>query len=799
LVERETLIEVVSYQSELMKALFAAVLVAITTTLTAQTITNQTTARLIESGDGPMVDVPAGATEPAEPRVPPLNVTTPNGQASRMLNLVNPSIQIPYNSTIRQVQAFWNGTPLNLIDPTGSGIVEEAHSYGSMIPFFKPLFSLAGLPPGSGTLEIRGLDPSGTEVARVDIPQLTIAAAPQPVATSAIAAMPHPRIYLTASRMALIRARGTNDIARQRYAAAVKLFLDALAQFPDVTSPEFEDAVYDPESYIPLLALAYQLHRVDDPTTASRAAGAAHTLTMRIANEYDTGVREFGRDTGYDIRFGLRNLMLAYDWMYDQFTPAERAVIVRVATQWIDWYHTTPGYAESWPIENYYAGYVQGIALTGVATAGDNPDADRILGLLRSKLANEMPVLNQRLAGGDWAEGWNYGWYSVLEHTLLNQLLRDLGEDWGVDFDWLQSLPMSWRFQVAPDYSETRPYGGYSGDYPHRTSPATLAAIAGTTGALGYFAHSIYLQMNANLNNDFADQPGDRFYEMIFDTQGIPPPIAFFLSWFNSGTGRFFSLSELNDPNAYFVSTENIGYLYDHYGYANGDARLYHGDVCLVCPSAYRGPQFDGEAVTPAFSTYIVNGQPQSVGRNNQNFFHIDQFAYSAVGMRFESSWPASRYDEDMVSPDNPLDYMIREVVHLRPGTLIVRDLHRRRHASDTLTAYWHLGPTEPVQATGSGYRVGTLNVSTVYPHDVGVTFGNDVDGGGNRIGTLMQLNFASSTSPMELVTVFSETLTATSYAGGTLTLSDGTRVLFANNTVTVTSAPPSRRRAVRP
>jgi len=408
-----------------------------------------------------------------------------------------------------------------------------------------------------------------------------------------------------------------------------------------------------------------------------------------------------------------------------------------------------------------------------------------------------MPVMNQRLAGGDWAEGWNYGWYSVTELTLLDQLLRDVGENWNADFDWLQSLPISLWFQVAPDYSETRPYGGYSGDYPHRTSPAALAALSSATGsALGFFAHSIYVQMNANPHNDFADLPSDRFYEMIFDNQGTPPPIAFFLSAFNSGTGRFFSRSSLNDPNGYFVSTENTGYSYDHYGYANGDTRLYRGDTCLVCPSAYRGPDFDGEAVTPAFSTYIVNGQPQSVGRNNQNFFHIDQFNYSAIGMRFESSWPVIRYDEDLVSPDNPLDYMIREVVHLRPGTLIVRDLHRRRHASDTLAANWHLGPTDTVQPTGAGYRVGPLNVSTVYPRDVTVSFVDDVDGGGNRIGTLMRLNFASSTAPMELVTVFSETLTATSYSGGALTLSDGTRVLFANNTVTVTSAPPSRPRA---
>src|SRR5438093_6409744 len=233
-----------------------------------------------------------------------------------------------------------------------------------------------------------------------------------------------------------------------------------------------------------------------------------------------------------------------------------------------------------------------------------------------------------------------------------------------------------------------------------------------------------------------------------------------------------FYRTSMTDPNDYFVSAENNSYSYDHFGYANGDVRLYHGAQCLVCPSAYRGPAFEGEDVTPAFSTYIVNGRNQdlTLSRNNQNLFAIEAGNFSAIGMRFESSWPTSRYDENIVDPANPLDYIIREAVHLRPGTLIVRDLHRRRHASDTLSARFHLG-------------VDTLKISRFYPNGVTVTTSDDKDGGGNRIGTLMQLDFASSTSPLELVTVFSETLTATSYSSGDLALSDGTHVIFANGT----------------
>jgi hypothetical protein len=235
------------------------------------------------------------------------------------------------------------------------------------------------------------------------------------------------------------------------------------------------------------------------------------------------------------------------------------------------------------------------------------------------------------------------------------------------------------------------------------------------------------------------------------------------------------------------MSAENTSYSFDHYGYANGDVRLYHGDECLVCPSAYRGENFEGEGVTPAFSTYLVNGRDQGIvlGRNNQNLFAIERGNFAAIGMRFESSWPSNRYDEGIIDPANPLDYMIREAVHLRPGTLIVRDLHRRRHAGDTLTAFFHIGSD-------------MLKISTFYPGDVTVTYGDDKDGGGNRIGKLMQLQFAGNTQPMDIVTVFSETLTATSYSGGVLTLSDGTKVTFANGTVSVASVSPPRRRAVR-
>jgi hypothetical protein len=288
----------------------------------AQTITNQTAARLTESGDSPplVATIPDGS-EPNEALTPALTVSVPNAQAPRLLNFVSPAIAIPFHSPIRQIEASWNGRPLPLIDPRGTLLVEEAHSFGPMLAFFKPLFSLNGIAPGPGTLEVRGFDAAHSQIASVSIPSLSIVAPPAAVATAAVAALPHPRIYLTRERLGGLHVRGVNDVARMRYTGSLNNFLITMSQIPDVTSPEFESRVYDPESYIPLLALTYQLKRFDEADTAAKAANAAHTLALRIANEYDTGKRDFGRDTGYDIRFGLRNLMLAYDWIYDEFTP----------------------------------------------------------------------------------------------------------------------------------------------------------------------------------------------------------------------------------------------------------------------------------------------------------------------------------------------------------------------------------------------------------------------------------------------------------------------------------------------
>ena len=277
---------------------------------------------------------------------------------------------------------------------------------------------------------------------------------------------------------------------------------------------------------------------------------------------------------------------------------------------------------------------------------------------------------------------------------------------------------------------------------------------------------------------------------MIFYRAAADPDLSSFpLSYLAAGTGRFVSRSSFDDPDAYQVTAESMFVVHDHYGYANGDVRLYAGADCLLCPAAYRGDDFRGEDTTPAFSTYLIDGAGQEAwnNRNNQILYYVDSGSFAAVGMRFESSYAVSRFDESILSPDNPVDYLIREAVHVRPGTLVVRDLHRRRLAGTTLDALWHLGSSAAVTTVSDHViQLDGLSVSSFGDHPPTAAFGSDTDASGARIGTLMTDSFPATTDPVETVWVFSETVTGVSYADGVLTLSDGTCVSFVSGPAVV-------------
>src|SRR5207249_3532824 len=76
--------------------------------------------------------------------------------------------------------------------------------------------------------------------------------------------------------------------------------------------------------------------------------------------------------------------------------------------------------------------------------------------------------------------------------------------------------PRGMTYQLAPDASELRSFGGYSGNLPHKTSPALLAVLSSTSES-GPLAARLYAKALAQPSNDLSDgNDGFAAFEMLF-------------------------------------------------------------------------------------------------------------------------------------------------------------------------------------------------------------------------------------------------------------------------------------------
>ncbi len=129
-----------------------------------------------------------------------------------------------------------------------------------------------------------------------------------------------------------------------------------------------------------------------------------------------------------ECRWSGEAAILTYDWAYDYFTPTQRTTFMNNWNTWLaHWrdeawggnrhnaYHGVPMYGN-----NYYWGYLRNGVLWGIATAGENPQADAFLQeALTTRwtqefipaAANLNPQYTSSHLGGALPEGDHYGIY----------------------------------------------------------------------------------------------------------------------------------------------------------------------------------------------------------------------------------------------------------------------------------------------------------------------------------------------------------------------------------------------------
>ena len=133
-----------------------------------------------------------------------------------------------------------------------------------------------------------------------------------------------------------------------------------------------------------------------------------------------------------DARWEGENVILVLDWCYQYFTPAQRATLI---TRWNTYFHNIRQHTWGGPTQhqsNYNWGYMRNEILWGIATWGENAQADVNLqhGLIERWQNNSVGHFLGSGRGGVMQEGSAYGsalgYYAVVPFGAAALLGRDV-------------------------------------------------------------------------------------------------------------------------------------------------------------------------------------------------------------------------------------------------------------------------------------------------------------------------------------------------------------------------------------
>jgi hypothetical protein len=260
---------------------------------------------------------------------------------------------------------------------------------------------------------------------------------------------PHPRMLLDGELRTAWKAQ-----AEAQHGPVV----GALALCEDAASTKEHDrAVYQGSEWSKIEQACLVAWAATDKDVYARTA--IKFMTALLDDLDDLGDGKGGdaaaiRDSGYAIRnLGLPTA-LAYDWLYDKLTPAQRE---HARGRWAAWLAAfeAKGYRPHAPGSNYHAGYVIASTAIAIAEAGEaGPEGDaqwrRVADTVWGKEIAGGLAAGGVFAGGDWFEGWQYAPLSVASIALGARLMRTAGVPIEGVAPWLEAVLRRHVYALSP-------------------------------------------------------------------------------------------------------------------------------------------------------------------------------------------------------------------------------------------------------------------------------------------------------------------------------------------------------------
>jgi hypothetical protein len=505
----------------------------------------------------------------------------------------------------------------------------------------------------------------------------------------------HPRIYLTPNRARLESALDANTPAASAFRSKVDSWLGG-------------SNIWGFQAWNG--ALLGQL--TGDARYCTKAVAVVEAQVAAAESKISSGqVPEVALDSYLQIGELIGDLALVYDWCHASVTSSQRTRWIAYANQavWNVWHHTEAqwggrtfpwsGWSVDNPSNNYYYSFLRSTMLLGLATRGENTQADTWLEHFRTKIHEQLvPTFQTDLPGGGSREGTGYGVAMRRLFELYDFWYSTTGEQISRATSHTRLSMLSFMHQTLPTLDRVAPTGDHSRDSTaaffdyHRNYLQELIALMPTDTVSGR-AKSLLAQSSVpKMASAFMVA-----YDFLYDHPEIP---ARSLSPLNTayhakGIGEIYARSSW-DKTATWVNMIVGPYTESHAHQDQGSIMIFKGDWL-----AY-------DSVIHSRSGLNQDTGSHGLVRIDSGSSPIRQIATTTSKVQALTQGNGYLHVSADLTPayngNSAVDQVEREMVYLQPDVVIVFD--RVQTASGTYQT-WQL-PT-PVAPSISG-NTATIN-----------------------------------------------------------------------------------------
>jgi len=524
----------------------------------------------------------------------------------------------------------------------------------------------------------------------------------------------HPRIYLTPNRARLEATLAANTPAASTFRSKVDQWIGGA----NLWGFQAWNA-----------ALLGQL--TGNPSYCTKAVATVEAQVSAAESKIAAGTNpQVALDSYLEIGEMIGDLALVYDWCFTQVTPAQQSRWIAYANQavWNVWNPsqskwgsaTIPwsGWSVNNPSNNYYYSFLRATMLLGLATKGENPQADAWIAKFRDEkvLGQLVPTFEADLIGGASREGTGYGVSMRRLFELYNWWKATTGESLATKTTHTRASMFAFLHQVVPTLDKVAPTGDHARDSTaalfdyHRDYTLQLMQLFPTTN----FAR----RAKAMLDDSSVPTMSQSFmagYEFLGDNPSLTPlPMSGLNTAYHAkGIGEIYARSSW-DKTATWVNLIAGPYTESHAHQDQGAIMIYKGGWLAHDANIYSRSGLNQKTTAHGLVRIDNNGSP--IGQ-------IASTTSTVLALHQGTNYVHMAADLTPAYKGNAaIQKVQREVIFVQPDVIIVYD--RVASASGT-TQTWQLqAPTAPA-ISGAQATITNAGHSLAVTRILGGTFGS--------------------------------------------------------------------------